>query len=167
MDSVNLLNGTLAVIGLVIVLKYAENVLSYFYCHFIRPAKDIKRRFGLWTVVTGATDGIGKAMAFEFARKGLKVVLISRNKEKLEQCSAELIKKYPTVEVKILDVDYGNFDAPARTRVADFLKDLDIGVLVNNVGISYPFTKYFHELDDQIVEQLIRINIDSTTWMTR
>ena len=47
------------------------------------------------------------------------------------------------------------------------LKDLDVGVLVNNVGMSYPFCQFFHELSDESVEQLMSLNIDSTTWMTR
>jgi 17beta-estradiol 17-dehydrogenase / very-long-chain 3-oxoacyl-CoA reductase len=42
-----------------------------------------------------------------------------------------------------------------------------VGVLVNNVGISYPYTQYFHELDDERVEQLMTLNVHSTTWMTR
>jgi 17beta-estradiol 17-dehydrogenase / very-long-chain 3-oxoacyl-CoA reductase len=39
--------------------------------------------------------------------------------------------------------------------------------LVNNVGVSYPFTKYFHELEDSNVDELMTLNINSTTWMTR
>jgi 17beta-estradiol 17-dehydrogenase / very-long-chain 3-oxoacyl-CoA reductase len=66
-----------------------------------------------------------------------------------------------------LDIDYGNFDSSARSRVTNTLQHLNVGVLVNNVGISYPFTKYFNELDDDRVQQLITLNVDSTTWMTR
>lgn len=156
-----------AAVGGVVALLYVENILSFFYGHFVRPCKNIKNRFGSWTVVTGATDGIGKAMAFEFARKGLNVVLISRSKDRLDECAAEMKSKYPKVEVKVLDVDYSNFTAPVRSRVAAFLDGLDIGVLVNNVGISYPYTKFFHELEDERVEQLISLNVDSTTWMSR
>ena len=52
-------------------------------------------------MVTGATDGIGKAMAFELARKGLSIVLISRSQEKLDASAAELRAKYPKVEVSL------------------------------------------------------------------
>lgn len=157
----------LASVGLLLALKYIENVLAYFYCHFVRPGKNIKKKFGQWAVVTGATDGIGKAMAFEFAKKGLSVVLISRSQEKLNECSVELQARHPKAEVKVLAVDYTDFSASVRTKVATFLEGMDIGVLVNNVGISYPYTKFFHELEDDRVDQLITLNVNSTTWMTR
>lgn len=106
-------------------------------------------------------------MAFEFAKQGMNVVLISRSKDKLEDTSNELKAKYPKVEVRVLAIDYSQFDVKARTKVDALLKDLDVGVLVNNVGISYPFTQYFHELSDENVSQLVSLNVESTTWMTR
>ncbi len=153
------------------------------YARLLRPGKNLKQ-FGPWgmflallswtalttifpAVVTGATDGIGKAIAFELAKKGENIVLISRSQEKLEACRTELLAKYPKVEVKILSVDYSQFNEAARAKVSSVLKDVDVGILVNNVGISYPYTKYFHELDDERVEQLITLNVESTTWMTR
>ncbi len=51
--------------------------------------------------------------------------------------------------------------------MASAIQDKTVGVLVNNVGVSYPFTKYFNELDDATVEDLITLNVNSTTWMTR
>merc|ERR1712157_434113 len=53
------------------------------------------------------------------------------------------------------------------SKVLDTIKDLDIGILINNVGISYPFPMYSHELSDDIVAKLMEMNIASTTWMTR
>jgi len=47
------------------------------------------------------------------------------------------------------------------------LKDLDIGILINNVGTSYRYPMYFHELSDHEVSSLIDVNISSTTFMTR
>jgi 17beta-estradiol 17-dehydrogenase / very-long-chain 3-oxoacyl-CoA reductase len=106
-------------------------------------------------------------MALEFARKGLNVVIISRTLSKLEEFQGEIINKYPNIEVKILDIDFGNFDEVKRERVSQLINGLDIGCLVNNVGISYPYTQYFHELTNERVDQLSKLNIDSTTWMTR
>ena len=52
-------------------------------------------------VITGATDGIGKAMAFELAKKGLNIILISRTKERLLESASEIKAKYPIVEVEM------------------------------------------------------------------
>jgi 17beta-estradiol 17-dehydrogenase / very-long-chain 3-oxoacyl-CoA reductase len=127
----------------------------------------LKKAYGTWAVVTGATDGIGFAMAQQMAQQGMNVVLISRSKEKLEVSAQAILAKCPKVEVRTLDVDYSVFDEAARTRVTEFLRDLEVGVLLNNVGISYPYTRFFYELDDSTVDQLITLNVSSTTWMTR
>lgn len=44
-------------------------VLNFIFVYFIRPGKNL-RKYGAWAVVTGATDGIGKAYAIELAKNG-------------------------------------------------------------------------------------------------
>ena len=124
------------------------------------------KKMGSWGVVTGATDGIGKAYAFKLASKGLNVVLISRTESKLLDCAKEIKDKYTNVEVKVVVCDYSNFDKTARSKVEKEIKDLDIGVLVNNVGVSYVFPKYFSELEEEEVAALMEMNVNSTTYMT-
>jgi 17beta-estradiol 17-dehydrogenase / very-long-chain 3-oxoacyl-CoA reductase len=106
-------------------------------------------------------------MAFEFAKKGLNVILISRSQDKLDATASEITAKYPQITVKVLSIDYSAFDEKARQTVGAFIAGLDIGVLVNNVGVSYPYTQFFHELEDERVTQLVTLNVDSTTWMSR
>merc|ERR1712187_477254 len=79
----------------------------------------------------------------------------------------ELQQMYPKVKVDHLAIDYSNFDAEARESVRAKIAGLDVGVLVNNVGMSYPFTKYFHELKDEEISGLVEMNVNSTVWMTR
>jgi 17beta-estradiol 17-dehydrogenase / very-long-chain 3-oxoacyl-CoA reductase len=157
---------TWALIGFYYLFKLGYLVLSSIWMRLLRPSKNLKY-YGAWAVVTGSTDGIGEAIALELAKKGLNIVLISRSKDKLVTTATKITSKYPKVLVKTIDVDYSNFDEAAKTKVEDELKNLDIGVLINNVGISYQFPKYFHELDDERVDQLISVNINSTTLMTR
>ncbi|GBG26039.1 Very-long-chain 3-oxoacyl-CoA reductase [Hondaea fermentalgiana] len=126
-------------------------------------------KYGKWCVVTGATDGIGKAFCFEMAKKGMNVLLISRTESKLVDCSKEIEAKYPSVKTKYLAIDYSNFDKASQDKVAEAFSALDggLGVLVNNVGMSYPFPLYFHELSDEDVRGLLELNVTSTTIMTR
>eukprot|EP01037_Dinobryon_pediforme_P018664 gene18664-18962_t len=66
-----------------------------------------------------------------------------------------------TAVFRLLELNFKNI------LTSETINGVDVGVLVNNVGISYPYTQYFHELDDERVQQLMTLNVDSTTWMTR
>lgn len=58
-------------------------------------------KFGKWAIVTGATDGIGKAYALALAKKGMSIILISRTEAKLKAVKDEIdAKGYNGVEVK-------------------------------------------------------------------
>lgn len=63
----------LAVIGLALIavslLRTVLGVASFVWTYFLRPAPNL-RRYGTWAVVTGATDGIGKAYCVALAKKG-------------------------------------------------------------------------------------------------
>mmetsp|Transcript_21057 Transcript_21057/g.32136 ORF Transcript_21057/g.32136 Transcript_21057/m.32136 type:complete len:311 (+) Transcript_21057:71-1003(+) len=153
-------------LGALTFINLSLKFLSQFYKTFLRPGKNL-RKLGQWAVVTGATDGIGKAYSFAFAKKGMSIVLISRTEAKLQAVAKEITDKYSGVEVKYVVCDYSNFDEAARKKVADAISGLEVGVLVNNVGVSYSFPKFFHELSDQDVANLMEMNVNSTTWMTR
>ncbi len=140
--------------------------LGQLHRHFIRPGKSLKK-LGKYAVITGATDGIGKAYAKALAKKGMSIVLISRTQAKLEAVKEEILSKCPDVDVKIVVCDYSKFDDAAKAEVQEALKGLDIGVLINNVGVSYRYCCYFHELTDEEVNNLVEMNVNSTTWMTR
>jgi 17beta-estradiol 17-dehydrogenase / very-long-chain 3-oxoacyl-CoA reductase len=102
------------------------------------------------------------------AKKGLNVMLISRTESKLQEVKKEIEnKKYDGVSVSYIVCDYSKFDKAAQKKVSDAIKDLEVGVLINNVGVGYRFPVFFHELGDDEVQNLMTMNIDSTVWMTR
>ena len=68
--SLLLLAGTVS--GLRALFRFCNGV----YIYFIRPGKNLKR-LGQWAIITGATDGIGKAYAFALAKKGTCICLES------------------------------------------------------------------------------------------
>jgi 17beta-estradiol 17-dehydrogenase / very-long-chain 3-oxoacyl-CoA reductase len=159
--------GGLALLGAVVVARYAVLLLAR-AARALRSARS-PRSYGPWVVVTGATDGIGRALCFEFAKKGMNVMLMSRTESKLAETAKEVSASVGgSVQTKWLSVDFSRFDKPAQERVAKELAQLGgVGILVNNVGMSYPFPLYFHELSEEEVRGLLELNINATTWMTR
>ena len=156
------------IVGCLVLLRFAFHLLSSLYTFFVRPAKSLKG-FGQWGVVTGATDGIGKALAMELARKGMNVVLMSRTQSRLKDARAEILSKYPKVQVEILAVDFNRIDDSSvreeLQRTLDQVKD--IGVLFNNVGVSYDFPEFFDQLSEDRVDSLIKLNVTAATVMTK
>jgi len=161
LDNLRMITGTIFVVNM------SFRFLKSFYQYFLRPAKNFTK-FGKWAVVTGATDGIGKAYATALAKKGMSVLLISRTESKLKAVKEEIDSKgYPGVEVEYVVCDYSSFDSKAKAKVTKSMENLDIGVLINNVGLSYRYPRFFHEITDDEVTDIIEMNVNSTTWMTR
>ncbi|KAK6589326.1 hypothetical protein RS030_213439 [Cryptosporidium xiaoi] len=144
-----------------------------FISRFIHPlfglnmSKDLTS-LGKWAIVTGASDGIGKAIAEELLNEKLSLILIGRNEEKLRRVVSEfegILHSGSKQEIKYFVMDFNN-----PLCYADFKKYLkgidDIGVLVNNVGISYPFAQYFEEVSDELINELIEVNVRSVILMT-
>jgi len=151
-------------VGLLVILGFALTLLGAIWRLCLRPGKNLKK-MGSWAVVTGATDGIGQAIALRLASQGINLVLISRTQSKLD-ATAELVQA-KGVQVKTVRVDYGQFDQAAKERVSNAVSGLDVGVLVNNVGMSYDHPEYFLDLTEEKVTQLLKLNIESTTYMCR
>ena len=110
-------------------------------------AESVKRKprsrgpaYGPWALVTGASDGIGRAIAVELAREGYSVVLVARRQATLEALAERLTAEFG-VEARALVADLAS---PAQTAALDAqTRDLDIGLLVAAAGYggSGPFAE--------------------------
>jgi hypothetical protein len=91
-----------------------------------------------WAIVTGSTDGIGKAYAMELAKKNFNIVLISRSSDKLNEVANEIRQKYDNVEVKAISFDFTNPKLQDyENAIFNPLKDIEIGILG-----KIPFRKF-------------------------
>ncbi|PIA51471.1 hypothetical protein AQUCO_01100364v1 [Aquilegia coerulea] len=156
----------LLVVGTISILKFSFAVLNWVYVTFLRPGKNLKK-YGSWALVTGPTDGIGKSFAFQLARKGLNLVLVGRNPDKLKEVSDGIQAKFGKVQIKSVVVDFSGDLTEGIRKIEEAIEGLDIGVLINNVGISYPYARFFHEVDEQLLKNLIQINVEGTTKVTQ
>lgn len=96
---------------------------------------EMGRLDGKVVVITGASKGIGRAIAFAFAAVGAKVVLAARTRETLEQVTTEL--RESGAEALAVPTDVTNVDAVKQLiqRTLDAYQRVDI--LINNAGIGH------------------------------
>ena len=85
---------------LVLAAKIGLTVSSWIFRRFLASSLDVTKCGGNWALVTGSTDGIGKAYAFALAKKGLNIILVSRSPFKLQNVAAELEQKYSKIKTK-------------------------------------------------------------------
>ena len=157
----------LAAIGAIYVTSNIFKKLSSFYKYFLRPSSDLKSRYGNgWAIVTGASDGIGKAYAFELAKRGFKVGLIARNQTKLEKVGSEITTTYG-VETKSLVFDFdGLYTQEKVNELKDKLSTFDkVSLLINNVGVMY--NKKLNELAEEHIHSLLSVNVIGLTLVTK
>ncbi|KAE8719322.1 Very-long-chain 3-oxoacyl-CoA reductase 1 [Hibiscus syriacus] len=153
-------------LGSLSIFKFSFVFLRWVWVNFLRPGKNLKK-YGSWGLVTGPTDGIGKGFAFQLAKKGLNLVLVGRNPDKLKDVSDSILAKHGKIQIKTVVVDFtGNLDEGVK-KIKETIEGLDVGVLINNVGISYPYARFFHEVDDELLRNLIKVNVEGTTKVTQ
>ncbi|KAF7113198.1 hypothetical protein RHSIM_RhsimUnG0151000 [Rhododendron simsii] len=156
----------LLTLGSISLLKFTLSFLTWVYVNFLRPPKNLKK-YGSWALVTGPTDGIGKGFAFQLARKGLNLILVGRNPDKLSEVSDSIRAKFGQTQIKTVVVDFSGDLNEGVDRIKKEIEGLDVGVLVNNVGISYPYARFFHEVDEKLLADLVKINVEGTTKVTQ
>ncbi len=98
-----------------------------------------------YALITGASKGIGRAIAEELAVRGYNLLLVARSGDLLRQVAGEITSRY-TVKAEWLALDLSAPDAPQNVYewCVDRQRVYDVKVLVNNAGygLSGPFEKY-------------------------
>ncbi len=89
-----------------------SSLYRIFYPYWYASQRDLKTIAGAdWAVITGASDGIGKAYAVELAKRGFNLVLISRNQNNLDRATTEISNQFSEVQVKTIVFDFTNANA--------------------------------------------------------
>jgi short-subunit dehydrogenase len=90
-----------------------------------------------WALVTGASAGIGAALARELAARGWHLVLTARRADRLAALAAELVAAHGG-RVECIAADLSDPTAPARLCDELSRRAIDVGMLVNNAGYGVP-----------------------------
>lgn len=117
----------LSAVGLRLFIRLASLAWKKFIAPTLGLGIDVTSQ-GRWAVVTGATDGLGKAYAEALAAKGLDVLLISRSLTKLQNV-AENIKQRFGNEVRILEADLTQ-GQPVYAKIATSIEELEVSVSI-------------------------------------
>ncbi|XP_056388392.1 inactive hydroxysteroid dehydrogenase-like protein 1 [Hyla sarda] len=120
-------------------------------------------QYGEWAVVTGATDGIGKAYAEELASHGVSIILLGRSTEKLKNVSESISATYG-VKTRFIVADL-NKGSEVFPSIKEALRDVDVGILVNNAGVCYEYPAFFTEVPEEKSLEIINVNTAAAVMM--
>ena len=118
----------------------------------------------MYTLITGASSGIGYELACVFARNNHNLILVARSTDKLNALRIEIEKHYKVV-AEVIPVDLSKTDS-AETLFNEVKKrNLKIDILVNNAGFGDH--DYFINSDINKIEEMILLNILTLTKLTK
>lgn len=116
-------------------------------------------------IITGASKGIGKAVAEKFAAEGHTLLLCARSSEQLQNTANELGNKYSSSNIKTKAVDVSVKDDVIAFGNWVLQTAGTPGILVNNAGSFLPGN--VHTEDDGVIEKMIETNLYSAYHLTR
>jgi short-subunit dehydrogenase len=116
-------------------------------------------------VITGASKGIGKAIAEKFAREGYDLFLCSRNEKQLSQIAGQLKKSNPNGDILFYAADLSNKREVQQFGEWLLRQNKPFDILINNAGIFFPGSIYNEE--DGVLEKTININLYAHYHLTR
>ena len=116
-----------------------------------------------YALVTGASRGIGKEMAYELAARKINLLLVSLKGEGLNDLCREIRDEYG-VDAQYFETDFYKYDSVYE--VANWaVSDYNPFILINNAGIGG--TKAFESVTPEYIDNIIQVNVRATSLLTR
>jgi len=116
-----------------------------------------------YTLITGASSGIGEQFARDLAAKKTNLILVARSKDKLNEL-AEQFRKDHGIDVQVIAQDLSRPEGPDEVLKACQERHLDVDTLINNAGVLN--NKPFEKMDAASILDLVMVNIYALTKLT-
>jgi uncharacterized protein len=118
---------------------------------------------GRWALVTGASAGIGAALARELAGRGAKLILTARRRDRLEALKSELAAN--GTEARVVVADLSDPAAPRQIFAETAGAGLGVDILVNNAGLGH-YGEFWLAEPEQEFRQ-VRVNCEAVVRLSR
>jgi short-subunit dehydrogenase len=118
---------------------------------------------GRYTLITGASEGLGKSFALECAARGHNLILVALPGPELSHLAAFIEANFGVI-VFAIGQDLSEESGPLKVFQQVYAKQLKVNVLINNAGIGN--TRFFEEEQIGFYDKQIRINVLATTTLT-
>ena len=118
---------------------------------------------GKWALITGASSGIGAALARELASRGAKLILTARRRDRLDALAAELSAKGTETRIVVADL----FDPAASQQIFDATEGagLVVDILINNAGLGQYGAFITNNADQEF--SMVRVNCEAVVRLSR
>jgi len=117
-----------------------------------------------YTLITGASSGIGKAIAWYCGSLGMNLILVSLPDEELKNVAQAIAEKH-NVKTDYYETDLSKLDSPEEVFKWTQLKGFDVNILVNNAGVAG--ASVFETSDLKYIDDRILLNIRALVMLTR
>ncbi|KAL1949766.1 hypothetical protein VTO73DRAFT_8647 [Trametes versicolor] len=161
-----------AVVGAVLSLPLALRFLSFIWLYFLRPNMVHRYVHGgyPYAVITGATDGIGRAVASELYTRGFNLILHGRNEKKMEKVRQELLHLRDPSAQGVVKYFIADATKPGHDfeKLLEPFKNLNITLVIHNVGGSGGVqAEKLDERPEEYIHNLVRWNALFPLLLTR